>query len=75
MSTSKARRELGWRPQHDALQTLRETIAATRMDPDPLRRGGPARHRLGSAWRRAGDTEGGRSVAVVTDSTPYLPRR
>jgi nucleoside-diphosphate-sugar epimerase len=30
MSTSKARRELGWRPKHDALQTLRETIAATR---------------------------------------------
>jgi UDP-glucose 4-epimerase len=24
----KARRELGWRPKHDALQTLRETIAA-----------------------------------------------
>ena len=33
MSTSKARRELGWRPRHDALQTLRETITATRMDP------------------------------------------
>ncbi len=32
MSTSKARRELGWRPKHDALQTLRETIAATRVD-------------------------------------------
>lgn len=31
MSTSKARRELGWRPKHDALTTLRETIAATRM--------------------------------------------
>jgi nucleoside-diphosphate-sugar epimerase len=28
MDTSKARRELGWRPSHDALQTLRETIAA-----------------------------------------------
>ena len=27
MSASKARRELGWRPSHDALQTLRETIA------------------------------------------------
>ncbi|MEA2140894.1 MAG: UDP-glucose 4-epimerase, partial [Solirubrobacteraceae bacterium] len=25
MSTSKARRELGWRPKHDALSTLRET--------------------------------------------------
>jgi UDP-glucose 4-epimerase len=33
MSTSKARRELGWRPQHDALHTLRETITATRLDP------------------------------------------
>jgi UDP-glucose 4-epimerase len=32
MSTSKARRELRWRPRHDALETLRETIAATRMD-------------------------------------------
>jgi UDP-glucose 4-epimerase len=33
MSASKARRELGWRPRHNALQTLRETITATRMDP------------------------------------------
>jgi UDP-glucose 4-epimerase len=33
MSASKARRELGWRPRHDALETLRETIAATRLDP------------------------------------------
>ena len=32
MSASKARRELGWRPRHDALQTLRETIAAARLD-------------------------------------------
>jgi UDP-glucose 4-epimerase len=32
MSTAKARRELGWRPRHDALQTLRETIVAARMD-------------------------------------------
>jgi UDP-glucose 4-epimerase len=32
MSASKARRELGWRPRHDALQTLRETIDATRLD-------------------------------------------
>jgi nucleoside-diphosphate-sugar epimerase len=32
MSTAKARRELGWRPRHDALETLRETITATRMD-------------------------------------------
>jgi nucleoside-diphosphate-sugar epimerase len=31
MSTAKARRELRWRPRHDALQTLRETIAATRL--------------------------------------------
>jgi len=30
MDTAKARRELGWRPAHDALQTLRETIAAAR---------------------------------------------
>jgi UDP-glucose 4-epimerase len=33
MSASKARRKLGWRPRHDALQTLRETISATRLDP------------------------------------------
>jgi UDP-glucose 4-epimerase len=32
MSTARARRELRWRPRHDALHTLRETIAATRMD-------------------------------------------
>jgi UDP-glucose 4-epimerase len=30
MDTAKARRELRWRPQHDALSTLRETIAAAR---------------------------------------------
>lgn len=30
MSTSKARRELRWRPRYDALETLRETIAAAR---------------------------------------------
>lgn len=30
MDTTKARRELRWRPRHDALQTLRETIAAGR---------------------------------------------
>jgi nucleoside-diphosphate-sugar epimerase len=29
MSTVKARRELRWRPRHNAIQTLRETIAAT----------------------------------------------
>jgi UDP-glucose 4-epimerase len=33
MSAGKARRELGWRPAHDALDTLRETITAARMDP------------------------------------------
>ncbi|MHB8241626.1 MAG: NAD-dependent epimerase/dehydratase family protein [Solirubrobacteraceae bacterium] len=32
MSTSKARRELRWRPRHDALHTLRETITASRLD-------------------------------------------
>ena len=32
MSAAKARRELGWRPRHEALATLRETIDATRMD-------------------------------------------
>jgi UDP-glucose 4-epimerase len=33
MNASKARRELGWRPKHDAMQTLRETIRASRLDP------------------------------------------
>jgi UDP-glucose 4-epimerase len=33
MNAAKARRELGWRPRHDALQTLRATIAAARLDP------------------------------------------
>jgi nucleoside-diphosphate-sugar epimerase len=32
MSVAKARRELRWRPTHDALQTLRETITAARLD-------------------------------------------
>ena len=32
MSTAKARRELGWRPKHNALETLHETIEATRME-------------------------------------------
>jgi UDP-glucose 4-epimerase len=32
MSTAKARRELRWRPAHDAAQTLSETITAARMD-------------------------------------------
>jgi UDP-glucose 4-epimerase len=30
MSAAKARRELGWRPKHNALQTLREMVAAAR---------------------------------------------
>jgi UDP-glucose 4-epimerase len=33
MDAAKARRELGWRPRYEALQTLRATIAAARMDP------------------------------------------
>jgi UDP-glucose 4-epimerase len=32
MDTTKARRELRWRPQHDAMSTLRETIAAARAE-------------------------------------------
>ncbi len=32
MDTAKARRELRWRPKHDALSTLRETITAARLD-------------------------------------------
>jgi len=32
MDTSKARRELRWRPKHDALETLRETITSARLD-------------------------------------------
>jgi nucleoside-diphosphate-sugar epimerase len=32
MSAHKARSELRWRPKQDALETLRETIAASRMD-------------------------------------------
>jgi UDP-glucose 4-epimerase len=32
MDTAKARRELRWRPKYDALETLRETITATRLD-------------------------------------------
>jgi UDP-glucose 4-epimerase len=32
MSTAKARRELRWRPGHNARDTLRETITATRLD-------------------------------------------
>lgn len=32
MDTTKARRELRWRPQHAALQTLRETITSARLN-------------------------------------------
>jgi UDP-glucose 4-epimerase len=32
MDVTKARRELRWRPKHDALETLRETITASRLD-------------------------------------------
>lgn len=32
MDVAKARRELRWRPKHDALETLREMIAAERLD-------------------------------------------
>ena len=31
MDVTKARRELGWRPRYNALQTLRETVTAARM--------------------------------------------
>jgi len=30
MDTARARKELRWRPRHDALETLKETVAATR---------------------------------------------
>jgi nucleoside-diphosphate-sugar epimerase len=32
MSSDKARRELRWRPRHDAMHTLRETVTATRLE-------------------------------------------
>ncbi|UGS38170.1 Rossmann-fold NAD(P)-binding domain-containing protein [Capillimicrobium parvum] len=32
MSTAKARRELSWRPRHDARETLHATVAAARED-------------------------------------------
>jgi nucleoside-diphosphate-sugar epimerase len=32
MSTAKARRDLRWRPRHDARDTLRATVAAARED-------------------------------------------
>jgi nucleoside-diphosphate-sugar epimerase len=34
MDTARARRELGWRPSHNARQTLRETVAAYRDSRD-----------------------------------------
>ncbi len=88
MSTAKARRELRWRPKHDAMDTLRQTITAARTGPtDPLgkfhlltRRGAPRERlvrRVGFARvsdaRTDPKTEPPRRAAVVTDSTPYLP--
>jgi nucleoside-diphosphate-sugar epimerase len=35
MDTAKARKELSWRPRHDALDTLRETVAAARAELEP----------------------------------------
>ena len=35
MDTAKARSELRWRPQYDALETLKETVAAAREDLEP----------------------------------------
>jgi UDP-glucose 4-epimerase len=35
MDTAKARKELRWRPQHDALDTLHATVAAAREDLEP----------------------------------------
>src|SRR3954470_10247405 len=35
MDTARARSELRWRPQHDALETLKETVAAAREDLQP----------------------------------------
>jgi UDP-glucose 4-epimerase len=32
MATAKARRELGWRPKHSAVETLRETVAGVRAE-------------------------------------------
>src|SRR6202035_2847372 len=56
MSTGEARRELRWRPRHDALAAHR------------LRRGM-------SACEDIGEIRDGRRVAVVSDSTTYLPGR
>jgi nucleoside-diphosphate-sugar epimerase len=38
MSTEKARRDLHWRPMHDARETLRLTVEAARPDLAPARR-------------------------------------
>jgi nucleoside-diphosphate-sugar epimerase len=32
MDTAKARKQLQWRPRHDALETLRATVEAHRED-------------------------------------------
>lgn len=42
MDTTRARRELRWRPEHDARETLRETVAAWRADLDAAELWGPA---------------------------------
>ena len=34
MDTSKARKQLGWRPRHDAHETLLETVEAQRAGAD-----------------------------------------
>ncbi len=41
MDTTKARRELRWRPKHDARETLRQTVAAAREDLLGGQRGAP----------------------------------
>jgi nucleoside-diphosphate-sugar epimerase len=33
MDTAKARRELRWRPKHDARATLKATVAGARAEP------------------------------------------
>jgi nucleoside-diphosphate-sugar epimerase len=35
MDTARARKELRWRPHHDALDTLRATVAAARQSLEP----------------------------------------
>jgi UDP-glucose 4-epimerase len=42
MDTSRARRELRWKPGHDTLQTLHETVTAWRADLDASDLWGPA---------------------------------